>query len=82
MKLCDDNHDEVVFTSSRCPVCEAREEIVRHERYQEELIKSNRELMGIVVMTVDSQSWDGNDPNDDRWTDLYTKAKYALRNGY
>ena len=81
MRLCDDNHDEVGFTCNLCPVCEARKEIGRHELYQEELLKANRELMVVVSLAVESQSWDPNDPSENQWTAFYAKARDAMRNG-
>lgn len=80
MKICDNNHDAVVFLSS-CPVCEARKEIKRHERYQEILLKANQELMNVVALAIESQSWDANDPNENRWTEFYAKARETVRNG-
>jgi hypothetical protein len=39
MRLCDDGHDEVCYACRDCPVCEAREEIARHEAQAEENVK-------------------------------------------
>lgn len=78
MKFCSNDHDEVVYESKDCPVCDARDKIKRHEVYQEELIRSNRELMGVVKLAAESQGW-GND--DDRWPEFYSKARNAMRNG-
>jgi len=36
------------------------------------------ELKTIVQLTVESQGWDGNNPDDDRWANLYKRARNAL----
>jgi len=82
MKICDDGHDEVVYQINTCPVCETKDEIKRHELYQEKLLAANRELMRVVSLAVESQSWTANDPNEDRWKEFYSKCRDAVRNGY
>lgn len=32
MKLCSNNHEEIIFNSRNCPLCEAKEEIERWEK--------------------------------------------------
>ena len=78
MDLCDRSHEEIVFAGSDCPLCDARKEIERHELCQEKLRMENKSLLAIVRLAVESQSWDGNDPNDDRWKDFYSRARKAI----
>jgi len=47
-----------------------------------EAIKADRDHLRMVVqMTVASQGWDGNDPDDAAWTTLYRLAREALEGG-
>ena len=81
MDLCDKDHEEIVFAGSSCPLCEARKEIERHELCQEKLREENKSLLAIVRLAIESQSWDGNDPNDNRWNhwkDFYSRAQKAI----
>jgi hypothetical protein len=82
MRFCDVGHEQIVFECAFCPMCESKKEIDRHELYQEALRNTNRELMKIVALAVESQKWDGNNPDEDRWIEFYSKAKEALRNEY
>ena len=50
MKLCDKGHDEVCFSCDCCPVCEARNEIERHELYQEEMRERLRQIKSVLVL--------------------------------
>ncbi len=36
------------------------------------------ELERVVRLAAESQGWDGNDPDDDRWTAFYKMARAAL----
>ena len=36
-------------------------------------------LEDVVKLTVASQGWDGNNPDDDRWTKLYEKARASIQ---
>ena len=38
-----------------------------------------KELEEVVKLTVESQGWDGNNPDDDRWTKMYQKAKASIQ---
>ena len=35
-------------------------------------------LREVVVLAVESQGWDGNDPNENRWKEFYSKARKSL----
>ena len=37
MEICEYDHDEVVYLSRKCPVCEAKEEVARLEKEVGEL---------------------------------------------
>jgi len=39
------------------------------------------ELLGFVKTVVESQGWDGNNPNEERWTTLYNTAKFLTERG-
>lgn len=68
MRLCAKKHDEVVYETLWCPVCEAQKEIEAHRKCEEEL----REVIRLVAQ---SQGWAANDPNEERWTKLYEKVR-------
>ena len=78
MDLCAKDHEEIVFSGSYCPLCEARKEIERHERCQEKLRMENKSLLDIIRLIVEPQSWDSNDPGDDRWKAFYSRAWKAI----
>ena len=50
-------------------------------RNTEELVADRDHLRMVVQMTVASQGWDGNDPDDAAWTTLYRLAREALEGG-
>ena len=50
MKTCDEH--QIVYVDQTCPVCEAREEIDRHEKLQEELRAGKAELLAALVRMV------------------------------
>lgn len=70
MKQCMEH--KVIYEENTCPVCEAQAEINRHEI-------SNEKLREVVRLAVESQGWSGNDPDDERWRNFYTKARTALK---
>jgi hypothetical protein len=37
-----------------------------------------KEMLEACRLAVNSQGWDGNNPNEDRWTDLYNKLSAVL----
>ncbi len=44
-----------------------------------ELENKMKELEVVINIAIESQGWDGNNPNDDRWIDFYEKAKSAIK---
>ncbi len=49
--------------------------------YQDKVRKLDTDLAKlreVVILTIESQGWDGNDPNDNRWREFYSKAKKVL----
>lgn len=72
-------HAKEFYASGGCPVCFCSDE-GPHEKgcYWSELESRIAELEKVVEMTVESQEWDGSNPNEDRWTELYTTARAAL----
>ncbi len=36
------------------------------------------ELLEVAMLAVDSQTWDGNDPDEDRWRMFYRMARAAI----
>ena len=50
MEICDDNHDEIVFDSRNCPLCD---EISNREQLERELNEANEEiekLKGVIEL--------------------------------
>jgi len=44
-----------------------------------ELVKAQRdELLAVCKLVIKSQTWDGNDPDEDRWGDFYAQARAAI----
>ena len=48
------------------------------EEHMAELEASNKKLREAVNLAIESQGWDGNDPDDDRWTGFYKKARATI----
>lgn len=42
------------------------------------LMTAAPELLEVAMLTKDSQSWPGNDPDENRWQMLYAKARAAI----
>ena len=42
------------------------------------LLKAAKNLYKVAELVVESQGWDANDPDEDRWTELYLAAKDAI----
>ena len=42
------------------------------------LIKQAPALLEVCRLAVESQGWDGGDPNEDRWLDFYRRARATL----
>lgn len=36
------------------------------------------ELLNVAELALESQGWDGNNPDDDRWTNFYAQARSAI----
>lgn len=45
----------------------------------EKLEAERTELLEVAKMAVESQSWSGDDPNENRWTIFYRAAKAAVK---
>jgi hypothetical protein len=53
MNICDDGHEEIVFSSKACPLCEAQVEIEEHEKQNDNLrveIESLRDKVQALEM--------------------------------
>ena len=48
------------------------------DRLNVRVIISSPDLLAVARLVVESQGWDGNDPDNDRWKELYAKARAAV----
>ena len=37
------------------------------------------DLLEVAKLAVESQGWDGNDPDEERWVDFYAKARASVK---
>ena len=58
-------------------ICEIRQDDANAEE-NARLICAAPELLYLAKNVVDSQGWDGNNPNEERWIELYAKARAAI----
>ena len=42
------------------------------------LIAAAPEMLDFIVLVVESQEWDGNNPDEEKWSDFYAKARAII----
>ena len=42
------------------------------------LIAAAPDLLALAKLVLESQTWDGNDPNEERWVEFYSNARKAV----